>query len=966
MRKTLFRIGLLQSVFFCFGELYAQNKDSIKTAKIDEVVVTAYGVKKEKKSLGYSFQDVKGQTLVDARETNVTNALTGKVAGLQVVKGGFGPASSSRINIRGFNSFEGDSQPLIVVDGIPINNSAGVKGRSQDGAKNNDLWNPDTDMGNGLSDINPDDIETISVLKGGAASALYGARAGNGVILITTKSGKKKGGIGINYSTSLGFEKIFLKPDLQSSFARGSNGLPNLPSNLDNTTSWGPSIDGSDMKVYDNLKGFFKTGTNTQHTISFQESLGEGTSLYTSGNYLYDNSQIPNSKYERWNFMAKMNSIFGTQKRWTTDVKVQYISAKANNRPNGGLDGNTYGSVLLMPRNIDIREYREGMTQNNVTQRWITNNGINPYWAAYNKLNEDKKDRFLISGYLKYQFNDWLSADVRLGSDFYSLTANSKTWTGSRLNNSYNTSQEKFYENNYITSLNARKNDLIGKWGASLSIYGQMMETKTNAIYLSAPNLTSPNFFNINNSVGNPEIREVILNKKINSVFASAEINYDGYWFINATARNDWSSTLTVENRSYFYPSISTSLVITDMLAKLNGTKSNFLSFAKVRASYAITGNSLEPYELYNTFEVKKDPNGNVTSDRKKILYDPNLRNEKLKTFEVGLDLRLFSRFSFDISYYNTKATDQLINLPMNPLSGYEKKKINAGGLQNQGVEIVFNTDIIKNSNFTWNTNVNFSQMTSRIDRIDGEVTKYSLGGFDDVSVFADVGRRYGAIYGSKFKRVEDVNNPYYGKLIVDGNGALQKETGLFYLGNQSPDALFGFTNSFVYKNFGLSFQIDGRIGGEFFSGSQLALQKAGLAKDTAPGGKRDNFVVDGVVAGTNGNYTPNTKEITQQNYWEVITAGNLGITEQNIYDATNIRLRNIQLSYNFPKAMFEKFVIKSAKVAFTANNVWMIYSKANGIDPESVFAISSNAVGFENFAFPTTRSYLFTITLGF
>ncbi|MFP7658427.1 hypothetical protein [Chryseobacterium proteolyticum] len=294
------------------------------------------------------------------------------------------------------------------------------------------------------------------------------------------------------------------------------------------------------------------------------------------------------------------------------------------------------------------------------------------------------------------------------------------------------------------------------------------------------------------------------------------------------------------------------------------------------------------------------------------------------------------------------------------------KKKINAGGLQNQGIEVVFNTDIVKKQDFTWNTNVNFSQMTSRIDKIDGEVTKYSLGGFDDVSIFAEVGRRYGAIYGSKFKRVEDTSSPYFGKLIVDGNGAPQKETGLFYLGNQSPKALFGFTNSFVYKNFGLSFQIDGRIGGEFFSGTQLALQKSGLAKDTAPGGKRDNFVVDGVVAGNNGGFTANTKEITQQNYWEAVTTGNLGITEQNIYDATNIRLRNIQVSYNFPKTMFEKFVIKSAKVAFTANNVWMIYSKAKGIDPESVFAISSNAVGFENLAFPTMRSYLFTITLGF
>ncbi|ANF51025.1 SusC/RagA family protein [Chryseobacterium glaciei] len=962
MKKTIFKVGILQSTLFCLHGFYAQEKDSLKTSKIDEVVVTAYGVKKEKKSLGYAFQDVKGQALVDAKESNVTNALAGKVAGLQIVKGGAGVGSSSRINLRGFNSIKGDSQPLIVVDGVPMSNSAGVKGKLNDGTKNNDFWNPDTDMGNGLSDLNPDDIESISVLKGGAASALYGSRAGNGVILITTKSGKKKGGIGITYSTSLGFEKIFMKPDLQSSFGRGSNGVPNPSGDNSNTSSWGPSLEGTDMKVFDNLNNFFKTGTTTQHNISFQENLGESTSLYTSAGYLYDNSLVPNSKYERWNFTAKMNSNFGANKRWTSDVKIQYISTNVNNRPGGGNGaGNYYPSVLLIPRDIDVRNYRDGMTQNNVVQRWITDNGINPYWAAYNSLNQDKKDRFLVSGYLKYQFNDWLNADARVGTDSYSLNSDSRVWTGSSRANSYNTSQEKFYENNYIASINAKKNNIFGKWGASLSIYGQMMETKTNALYLSAPTLVVPNLFNINNSEGNPSINEVILNKKINSAFASAEINYDGFWFINATSRNDWSSTLNLDNRSFNYSSISTSLVLTDMFK----AKSNIISFAKLRASYAVTGNSLEPYELYNSYVVKKDPNGNIVAERKKILYDSTLRAEKLKTFEIGADIRLFNRISIDFSYYDSKALDQLLDLPMNPLSGYDSRKINAGIIQNKGIEIVINSDVIKNQNLTWNTNINFSKNTNTINELDGVIKQYSLGGFDALGIFAEVGKRYGAIYGSKFLRVNDVNSPYNGKLILDANGLPQVDRGPYYLGDQSPRALFGFTNSFVYKNIGLSFQIDGRIGGKFFSGTQSALQSVGLAAETAPGGKRNNFVVDGVV-NTNGAYSQNVKEVTQQDYWGAVTNGNLGITEQNIYDATNIRLRNIQLSYNFPKTLFQKTALKSAKVSATANNVWMIYSKTKGIDPESVFAIGSNAVGFENFAFPTMRSYLFSVTLGF
>lgn len=969
MKRTLFKIGLLSSMVVCFSVLHAQKNDSLKTTKIDEVVVTAYGVKKEKKSLGYSFQDVKGQTLVDAKENNITNALVGKVAGLQVIKGGFGPGSSSKINLRGFNSFSGDNQPLIVVDGVPLSNGLGSKVKQNGKDFNNDFWNPDLDMGNGLSDLNPDDIESISVLKGGAASALYGSRGGNGVILITTKTGKRKGGIGITYSTSLGFESIFMKPDLQHSFAQGSNGLSN-PTGVDNTASWGPSFEGTDMTVHDNLKSFFKTGTNAQHTLSFQENLGEGSSLYTSANYLSSNSQIPNSKYERFNFMAKMNSNFGANKRWTTEVKAQYMSVKGKNRASSGQgNGNYYPNILLMPQNIDVRDYREGQMQNEVTSRWITSNGINPYWSAYNSLNEDKKDRFLLNGYLKYQFNSWLNADIRLGTDFYSLNSDARVWTGSSRNNSYTTAQEKFYENNYITSLNAKKDNIIGKWGGSLSVYGQMMETRTKALYFTTQNLILANVFSTTNTsdLASLTTTEVDQWKKINSVFAAAEINYDGYWFLNATARNDWSSTLSSSNASYFYSSVSTSLVLTDMLKKLNGTSSNVFTYVKLRAAYAATGNSLAPQQLYNTYFASTDPTGHITLTRNKILFNSNLHAEKLKTFEVGADLKFFDRVSLDISYFNNNATDQLIAIPINPLSGYERMMINSGGLHNKGFEFVLNTDIFKKENFTWNINANYSTLKSNIDKIDGNVQKYLLGGYDTVGIFAEVGRPYGAIYGTKFLRVEDQNSPYHGKLIVGTNGLPIPTSDSQYLGDQNPRALFGFTNSFNFKNFGLSFLIDGRIGGKFFSSTQAALQNAGLAADTAPGGKRDNFVLDAVVQ--NGNsYTANSTEITQQDYWAAVTTsgGNLGINEQNIYDATNIRLRNVQLTYNFPKSIFQKLALQSAKVGFTANNVWMIYSKAKGIDPESVFAINSNAVGFENLAFPTSRSYLFTITLGF
>ncbi len=405
------------------------------------------------------------------------------------------------------------------------------------------------------------------------------------------------------------------------------------------------------------------------------------------------------------------------------------------------------------------------------------------------------------------------------------------------------------------------------------------------------------------------------------------------------------------------------------MITKTGGSLPSWLSFAKLRGSYAEVGNDLPSFQLYNVYNIGKDPYGNTTAGMGNTKYNPGILSELIKTVKFGFDTRLFnSRLGLDFAWYKTNPTNQLIDLPMNPYSGYEYEKINAGNIQNSGFEIVLDGRILTNKDqLTWNSSLNFSRNRNKIISLADKVNMYSLGSYDNISIRAIEGGLYGDIYGTKFLRVEDPNSEFNGQLILNGSGLPQAASGLHKLGNQAPKALVGWNNNFAYKNFGLSFQVDGRFGGEFFSGTNLNLQANGSAAVTAPNGERNPFVVDGVIA-SNGTYTKNRVQTTQQLYWTQVTStsGNYGITEQNVYDATNIRLRNVTLSYNFPKNILGNSIVQRAKVSLTANNVWMIKSYANGIDPESVFAINSNATGFENFSTPTSRSFFLNVTLGF
>ena len=940
-------------------------KDDSK--QINEVVVTALGIKRERKSLGYAIQDVKGDAILNSHENNVANALTGKIAGVQITRSSNGPGGSSKIQLRGNNSVTGLNQPLIVVDGVPMDNFTG--------AENNDYWNPSADMGNGLSDINPEDIESMSVLKGASAAALYGSRAGNGVILITTKSGKTTKGLGITVTGTVSAETLFTKPEMQTTYGQGNNGEYDETSG----TSWGPRIEGQTykrwdgkevtMQRYDNLGNYFGTGTELQENVTLSQQYGK-TSIYASMTNMNNKSMTPGAKLNRTNLMLRGVTTFGKNDAWTFDGKVQYIRNKADNRPVSGNNSNNSAlGMYTFPTTLDIRDFENCVDENNKMIWWNTS-GNNPYWMSKYNLSDDKRDRFLMNASLKYKILSWLTAEIKAGTDMYTLEATRRTYSGnSNVTTMYEQNINHFYENNFSYLLTATKDNIFDKFGGTVTFGGNLMATKKTGLKGYASNLVIDNLFSLNNGTDKPSISQTYTEKKINSLYGTVGINYDGWAFLDATFRNDWSSALAKENRSFFYPSVSASWLFAEMFNKKGIKMPSWFSFGKLRASYAEVGNDMDPYQLYNLYSTSKDDHSGITASSGNTLYDKNVKNELIKSWEVGLELKfLDNRLGLDFAWYKSNATNQLLNLPMNSLSGYSSKKINAGDIQNTGIELMAYATPIRTKDFEWTINYNVSHNSNQIKDLYTGVDRYELGGYDNIKVYAMKGGNYGEIWGTKFRRVEE--GEYKGQLLLTSDGLPQATGELEKLGDQQATCNMGLTNSFSYKGWNLSFQIDARIGGEIFSGTNAMMQRSGTAAVTAPGGKRvDDMVVKGVyLDASTGKYVENNNKVTTQQYWRAVAgSGNMGIGEANIYSATNIRLRNVSLGYTVPSNILAKTnFIQSLKAGFTVTNVWMIHSNMNGVDPESVFATSTNATGFEYAGLPTTRSFVFNVSIGF
>ncbi|MDD4593318.1 MAG: SusC/RagA family TonB-linked outer membrane protein, partial [Parabacteroides sp.] len=903
---------------------------------LEEVVVTALGLKRATKALGYSVQELKGESLTEARESNVMNSLAGKLAGVQVSQSGNGGMGSSRIVIRGNNSLGGNNEPLVVVDGVPINNFNG--GQTSGGE-----WGL-SDSGNGLADINPDDIESISVLKGAAAAALYGTRAGNGVLMITTKKGgNKPKGLGVTWNANVMMQRPLVKPKMQNVYGQGTNGMYDPDGNY----SWGPKMDGINVTdwteqsrpyvPYDNdIMDFLGTGVTTTNTLEASAAT-EKVSFRGTVSYQRMDGVVPSNYQDK--YIINFRSIVNLSKKLLLDNKVNYVKQKMWNTPSvAGDPTSLMNNYLMMPRSIHYSDMKDPFNADGSVKQWTSkeiNYVLNPYFTPYNEKN-NHRDRFIAFMSLQYQPTDWLTIKVRHGEDMYwseneskilAATPYSKDYKGS---GNYNIGTSNFRERNTDALITATQDNWWGsKFSGSLNIGGNMMFTQNELFNENSGPLAIPDFFAISN--GENQIMSHYISKKaVNSIYGFTQLDYGSWIYLNLTARNDWSSTLPKENCSFFYPSAGLGWVVSDMLRSYEVNVPEWLSFAKLRGSYAEVGNDTSPYRLaatYGIFNVTSDIKG---SEVNSTIPLSTLKPEKIKSTEAGFDVRFLSnRLGVDFTWYKKNATNQILTLPISSTTGKSSRLINAGNIENKGIEIVLKGTPIKTHDWEWNVAINYSKNTNKIKELHPQLSVFELGSTSFVKIVAREGGNYGDIIGYRYKR--DVQ----GRKLIDDEGLPLLEAIMDNenpIGNYLPKWTGSINNAFLYKNLSLSFMLDLRIGGDIYMNSLSRGSSYGTTLMSLAG--RDEWyagtggiVVDGVTA--DGQI--NTKAVNPQEYWSRVSRS----SEEFLYDGTNLRLRELTIGYTFPRKKLAKTPFTHLKFSFVGRNLWLIKKNIPGYDPE-------------------------------
>ena len=942
--------------------------------QLSEVVVTSLGLTREKKSLGYAVTEVSGESVSLVKESNVASSLAGKVAGVVVTKSTSGAGGGTRVVIRGNNSLNGNNQPLYVVDGVPIDNS------SLQSAGAGEYSVPD--LGNGISDINPDDIESMSVLKGPNAAALYGSRASNGVIIINTKSGKRGKGLGISLTSSATFETPFVLPEYQNQYGRGTNGqFPQINASDDLATqintvagasSWGPLFDGSSQLAYNgqqrayvaqpnNVNDFFETGTSFVNTLAISKSSENATMRFS-----YTNSDIesvlPNSGIERNNFNLRGSADLSD--KLSFDAKVTYFVQDAKNRPTQGTEG-IMAYVWPLARNVnieDLKVYQDLENPINPDDPYKviapTSSGGNPYWMLYNNSNEDKRKR--ISGFAKmqYEFTDYLSAFARVGTDAISQDTKSVTATGNHFFSDGRISfgQNERTETNYDFLLMFNK-DLGESFNLSANAGGNLRKSTVISSGSAGQNFKIPGKYFLNNTDGSllTASQSDLIEKRVNSVYGSASISFKEMAYLDLTARNDWSSALAAENRSYFYSSASLSVLL-DKILGLEGTDIDLL---KLRASTANVGNDTDAQQIVNLFSVAANGYlGNTQVSRPNIRFSESLKPEDIRSNEIGLELKAFrNRLYADFSYYEITTKDLIFDVPVDPGTGYSFFRENIGEISNKGFEILVGGAPISTKNFNWDVSLNIAKnenkLISLIEGQDNFTFSSSNGGIVDVR--AQVGEGYGDIYTTTWLRNDA------GELILTAEGRPQATSERTKQGNYQPDMTGGFTNTFRYKDFSLKALIDFRIGGEVFSATDAGLDASGVSKRTLQY-REGGVVVDGVIDNGDGTFSQNTELISAQEYWGAVS--NVG--SEYVYDQTNVRLRELSLTYALPKRYLKDSFVQNVSLSLVGRNLFFLYKDVDNFDPESSYSTSNFGQGVLFYALPTTQSLGLSLNVNF
>ncbi len=932
------------------------NVQLISDNALDEVVVTALGLTREKKSLGYSVTEVDGDEINSLKDNNIASSLIGKVAGLNITQSGT-IGSASRITLRGNNSVNGMNQALIVVDGIPINADGIESGQNADYSS--------TVIGGGITDINAYDIESISVLKGPNASALYGSRAGNGVILITTKTGSETEGLGISLNTNLTVDTPMFLPDFQNEYAQGTLGAAYTDIASDfGSSSWGPKMGASQMyfdgiprvaQAYpDNVKDFFNTGIKAITSMSIQNASENGSVRFSYTNN-DTKGMIPSSSMISHNF--NLRGVMNLSDKLSIDAKATYFTQEVNGRQQMGGEG-IMGVLYQMPRSVDINDLKKFQVDNPGTpdEFKVLNYGgsnsqtANPYWMANHDEYNERRNRFFGFAKINYEFTDWLSAFVRVGADITDTKTKRITKPGHHFYRGGRMDLNTVSSGELNTDLVfTAKKDITSDLNVVVNAGGSLSKRTYQGYYQFGENFKIPTKFFLNNAANILAPNETPLTiKKVNSAFASANFAYQDFLYVDLTSRNDWSSTLGEENRSYMYNSASVSAILNSIV----DPEQKLFNLLKLRAGYAQVGNDTDPYQLYQTFDVPGQGYlGLTTLSAPSIKLNEDLKPEQVTSIEFGLEgSMLNNRLNFDISIYDKETTDMIFNVPVPAATGFQFFKENVGKVSNKGLEITLGGRIIQNSKMVWDSSLNYSKNENELLELidDLETFTYMTTNDGQVALRAQVGGTIGDIYGAVWETNES------GQKLLREDGRPQGSDPNQYLGTAQPDFLAGWVNTFRYGNYTLSFQIDGRFGGQFYSNTSRNLDSYGVSERTLQY-RESGVTLDGINSATGA---PNTEAITGQEYW-----GSLAV-ENYIYDQDNIRLRELSIGYQIPNT--QSFGIQSASLQLVGRNLFFFSKDAPDVDPEMTLGTAIGAQGFNLNNLPSTRSLGVNLTLNF
>ncbi|MDR9366585.1 MAG: SusC/RagA family TonB-linked outer membrane protein [Balneolaceae bacterium] len=948
--------------------------------QLDDVVVTAFGMERDRKALGYSVSQVSGADLAEAREVNLGDALQGRVAGVNVSNIGSGVAGSSRVVIRGNTSLSGNNEPLYVIDGVPMDNT-------QLGSAS--MWGG-SDWGDGLTSLNPDDIEDISVLKGASAAALYGSRASNGVVMITTKDGSGAGaqdGIGVELNSNFTAESFINTYDFQNQYGHGTRGRK--PATADQgaefgASAWGARLDGSDVYQFDgvqrpyvshedNFSNFYRTGYTNTNTIA----LTGGTTNQTfrlSMSDLRNESIVPNSGMNRQTVVLSSSGNWAD--RLTVDTKLQYTREDVKNRARlSDAPGNANYTLTVLPPSIDVQDLK-GPTdklgaQEDGTEMLYSNNifSQNPYWATHQFVNDNIRDRFMGSGTFRYDLMEWLYVRGRIGMDWYTnrRTNLEPYGTGYNADGAMNEIEQRVRETNleYMVGFDQSFDDFAvsGLFG------GNWMRNSFESLNGSAGEFNIPFLHTIGNG-GQQGISYGISEYGINSLFGSAEISWRDLVYLNATARNDWFSTLPEDSNSILYPSIGGSFVFSDAFEL-----PEVVTFGRVRASWAQVGGGTDPYQLALNYSIVGQGHQGAALGR---ITQNNVPNNELvplalTEYEVGFDLRLFNnRVGIDYAYYTKKTEDDILNATISSTSGYGGATVNVGEVSNYGHEFLVNVVPVQNIDFNWDVTFNFSYnkntveslyqdskiLTAQSARGGGASSQHRIAYTDADGVHFRGG--YSVIVGTAHARIN-------GQKVYDADGLPVQDSKQRVLGDGIHPWSGGVQNNFQYKNINFGFLVDFKLGGDLYTGTNATTYSSGMHKATLEG-RENGLTISGVDQEGNPQTwniaadDPNSEGLTTiQDYYSRLSS----ITEYFVQDASFVKLRSLNIGYQLPARLIEGLPFSNASVSIVGRNLWLIHSKVDNVDPESTYN-TSNGQGLEWFGVPQTRSFGLNVNLKF